>query len=293
MEPYVLEKLKSIFREENPSSYIGEDDNANLSMGGVTVHCHIKDFDVEQVFQVMSGEDDTGWITKGNITVRCHIKGLDVAQVFRTICRTQHILSNRYQHVLENVDIFLHDSLEELRQVGHDYSKHADWIAGIFDGRQVHIVSTRDDGRQNGLYVLLTHELIHLAVCEMSGGKCPYWLDEGLAVHLSQNLPEAYRNTLQMALLTDSILPLEVLETPLPPRTRARERLLAYGQVAAVAAYLVNRYGEQEIGSMIRLFGQDSITNVMAHYELNYTLLKQKWKRYLTTGGVLARKGRV
>jgi hypothetical protein len=247
----IYKKVNSIIREDGKrSSYIGEDDFVSLVKGGITINFHLK-----------------------NPT-------LDMENIFRTVKRAQKIVKDRFDHDLQNLWIDIYSSLEEMRQEGRAQSRYASWVAGIYDGK-VRVISEKEDGELEAIYILLTHEIIHLAVDELSSGKCPYWLDEGLAVYISQGLPDAYGDELFKAIKTDKTLPLETLEMPLPPATAPSIIQLAYAEAASLTEYLIESYGWDRVKSIVLQCRRRLIRTILSDLTLNYYLLEQGWKRWV------------
>lgn len=247
----IYDKVKTIIRQNGQgSSHIGEDDFVSLVKGGITINFHIKQ------------------------------SSLDIKNVFRTVKRTQKIIRDRLDYGLEEIDIDIYDSLEEMREDGRSRSRYASWIAGIFDGK-IRLISDRDDEEPEALYIILTHEIIHLAIFEMARGNCPYWLDEGVAVYLSQELPRKYLEGLNKAVKTDKVLPLEALEGVLPPDAAENVRQLAYAEVASVTEFLIESYGWDKIKSVVIQCIRRPIRTVLGDLSLNYYLIEQGWKRWL------------
>jgi len=247
----IYKKVKSIITENgNKSSYIGEDDFVSLVKGDITINFHIKH------------------------------PTLDIENIFRTVKRAQKIIKERLAYDLEKIDIDMYDSLEEMRQDGRSRSRYASWIAGIYDGK-IRIISERGDEAPEVLYIILTHEIIHLASYKISKGKCPYWLDEGLAVFLSQELPDDYILKLKGALSTDKILPIETLENPFPVDSSEDLRQLAYAEVSSITEYLVETYGWDKVKSIVLQCKKRSIKTILADMSLNYYLIEQGWKRWI------------
>jgi hypothetical protein len=247
----IYRKVESILKENpNRSSYIGEDDFVSLVKGGITINFHIK-----------------------NTT-------LDIENIFRTVKRAQKIIKDKFDHNVEKIEIGIYDSKEELRQEGRSKSRYASWIAGIYDGK-VRVITEKEGDELEALYIILTHEIIHLAIDEMSKGSCPFWIDEGLAVYLSQELSGEYRERLVDAVEKDSFLPFETIENPLPADTEENIRQLAYAQCTSLVGYIIEIYKWDTIQSIISQSVRRTVKAILADKSLNYYLLEQAWKRWL------------
>ncbi|OQW98150.1 MAG: hypothetical protein BWK74_05270 [Desulfobacteraceae bacterium A6] len=245
----IFSKVESIIREEERSSYIGEDDFVSLVKGGIAIHFHLKH------------------------------PGLDLENIYRVVKRTQKIIKDRFNYDLEKIDISIYDSKEEMREEGRSRSRYASWIAGIYDGR-IRIITERDDDDPESLYIILTHEIIHLAIDEIGKGCCPYWLDEGLAVFLSQELSDEYEGVIKQAVKLDKTLPLAALQRPLPGNADEDLRKLAYAQAADMVAYLVEKAGWDSVKGIVRQCGLKGLSTILGEMSLNDYLIEQGWKRW-------------
>jgi hypothetical protein len=252
---HIYEKVQSIIREDGRSTYIGEDDLVSLVKGGIRIDFHIKN------------------------------SNLNIENVFRTVKRTQKIVQDRLGHNLEKIGVEIFNSGEELIEGSKSKSVIASWMAGIFDGN-IRVVAEKDADVQESLYILLTHEIVHLAVAEMSAGACPYWLDEGLAVQLSQHLPNLYQETVAEAVHEDRMLPLETLERPVAASLDEWARRLFYAQSASITGYFIESYGWQKLQQVLRSCRDRPFHNVLGTFATNYYLLEQGWKRWVRMGGV-------
>lgn len=247
----IYKKVKSILLEDGRrSSYIGEDDYASLSKGGIRINFHIK-----------------------NPT-------LDIENVFRSVKRAQKIVKDKFDYNIEKLWVDIFDSVEELRQGGKSRSRYSSWIAGIYDGK-VRLISEQENEEPEALYIILTHEIIHLAICDISAGLCPYWLDEGLAIYLSQELSESYLGVLKKAVEGDKTIPLEILEGPLPSDAEQSIRQLAYSEVSSITEYLIESYDWRKIESIIQQCRRRPINTILIDMGLNYYLIEQGWKRWV------------
>lgn len=228
------------------------------------------------------GEDDFVSLVKDGITINFHIKHayLDLQKTFRIVKRTQKIVKDRFDLDLETIDIDIYNSMDEMRQDGRSSSRYASWIAGIYDGK-IRVISEDNADEPEALYIILTHEIIHLAIGEISKGQCPYWMDEGLAVFISQGLPDDYLDVMQRAVRSDKTLPLEFLEKPIPANVPGDVRLLAYSEASSIAEYLIETCGWDKIKTIIAHSARRPVKAILADMSLNYYLLEQAWKRWL------------
>ena len=135
------------------------------------------------------------------------------------------------------------------------------------------------EGTPHSLYVFLTHEMVHAALATVPGQPLPCWLEEGLAVHMSQNLPGNYRRALDDALRERQTLPLGELEVPFTRLPRAAIPL-AYAQGASVVDFLVSRWGMERLRTLIPKAKRRGFVAMLKGQSLTVSLLDQDWRRW-------------
>ena len=247
----IYKKVNSVIREDgHRSTYIGEDDFVSLVKGGITINYHLKN------------------------------ERLDIQNIFRVVRRAQKVILEKLGHDITEMTIDIFDTMDEMRQDGRSRSRYASWIAGIYDGK-IRVISEQEDEEPESLYILLTHEMVHLAVDTMSSSLCPYWLDEGLAVYLSQELPGHYIERFDTAIREDSTLPLDALGVPLAPDAEEDIRTLAYAQACSLTEYFIETQGWDTVKSVISQCVRRPIRNIFSDLGLNNYLLEQGWQKWL------------
>ncbi|CAN5764216.1 hypothetical protein BH23CHL7_BH23CHL7_04920 [soil metagenome] len=100
---------------------------------------------------------------------------------------------------------------------------------------------------------LVTHELTHLVfdtATENPYRAPPRWLNEGIAVYLSEGYTPAWRSTVEEAVRTDRLIPLDGLGGLFP--TTANEFRLAYGESVSAINYFVDTYSEETLWALVR-----------------------------------------
>jgi hypothetical protein len=102
---------------------------------------------------------------------------------------------------------------------------------------------------------VVPHELVHLVFD--TAVKNPYhfpprWLNEGLAVYLSEGNGAEYRNPLQDAVSDNSIIPLDGISGQFP---RTFDRFfLAYAESVSAVDYLIRTHGRDALVQLIRSY---------------------------------------
>ena len=248
----IYAKIDSIIRVGDASSYIGEDDMVSLVKGGIAIYFHIKN------------------------------DKLDIINIYRTAKRVQKKIKEAFGHDLKKIDISLYHSIAELRQDVSAVSQYGSWIAGIYDNGKIRVISENEGNDPESLYITLTHEIVHLAISEIGNNKCPYWLDEGLAIYFSQNLSDTYADALKEAVKKDAVIPLERLENPLPAETDENIIRLAYAQSSGIVSFLIEKFGMDRIGDIIKQCRHISINKILCdELSSNYDLIEMQWKRWM------------
>lgn len=105
--------------------------------------------------------------------------------------------------------------------------------------------------------IVLPHELTHLVFD--TAIRNPYhdplrWLNEGVATYLSKRYGFADRSTVEGAVESGALLPLQAL-AGLPP-TQAEQFHLAYAEYASAVDFLVRRYGEDALVRLVRSYAE-------------------------------------
>ena len=255
-EERIFEKVRSIVREDNRSTYIGEDDLVRLMQRGITINFHLKH------------------------------ENLDLVNIFRTIKRTQKIVREKLDHEIEDIRVNIYKTGAEMLRDGGLRGVYSSWAAGFFDG-EITIVSEEDSMEEaKSLYIYLTHEIVHLAVHEIGRGRVPFWLDEGLAVYLSQDLPDAYLEAIGDVLAGGGrLFTLEELERP-DGQILGNNwmRRLAYAEAACIVECMVMNplYGWGKINSLLRGAAKHEMQEVLFEECLHYDLIEADLEKWAT-----------
>jgi len=110
----------------------------------------------------------------------------------------------------------------------------------------------------------ISHEVTHLLVHDAMDNpfhRIPSWLNEGLAEYGNVEPGTAYDEALQLAIEEDRLMPITHLNS-LPGTPD--DIVLFYGEARSVTAFLVDRYGADELKNLLSIFkGGKSIDDAM------------------------------
>jgi len=126
-----------------------------------------------------------------------------------------------------------------------------DWVSGVFDGKiRVSLDGAKPFAPQ--AESVLSHELAHAFIRQVSGGRAPGWLHEGLAQWCSgRRISRAeFRRELGTA-RPRSLSEMENLAADLDPQ-RARAN---YAEALGLVEYLIERRGEGSVFCLVRDLG--------------------------------------
>ena len=110
------------------------------------------------------------------------------------------------------------------------------------------------------LYAVIRHEWTHLLIDLLTEGRCPNWLDEGLAQFIARPLMNSEKTHLQLASQDQHFLPLHLLRKPfchLP----GKQRRLAYLQSYAIVKYLIQEFSFTALRDVLKHLGNGKPTN--------------------------------
>jgi len=101
---------------------------------------------------------------------------------------------------------------------------------------------------------VLKHELTHSFVASLGGGRCPTWLNEGLAELMEPRSSGATASQLAPLFQQRKAIPFAVLEGPFTRFSNVQAEV-AYAESLAAVEYLRDRYGMGEVMRMVASIG--------------------------------------
>lgn len=110
------------------------------------------------------------------------------------------------------------------------------------------------------LYAVVRHEWTHLLVDLLAEGRCPNWLDEGLAQFIARPLMNSEKVRLQQASRHGHLLPLHLLRKPFQDLPE-KQRRLAYLQSYATAKYLIQQFSFAALRDVLKHLGDGKSTD--------------------------------
>jgi tetratricopeptide (TPR) repeat protein len=166
-------------------------------------------------------------------------------------------------------------------QAFFDVTQAPTWSGAINDGK-LRIPVSGLSSMTPELAHVLKHELAHSFINQLSGGRCPPWLHEGIAQFLEpKSLGSAGRQLSQLFKAQQNI-PLNALEGSFQNFSGA-QAYVAYAESLAAVSYINDTYGMSDVQRILQLLSQGSSTEaaMRATIHSDYGQLETDLARYL------------
>ncbi|MGH7804588.1 MAG: peptidase MA family metallohydrolase, partial [Candidatus Binatia bacterium] len=149
----------------------------------------------------------------------------------------------RYDVVLTDPNVF------------REYSGAGIHVAGLFDGK-IHI-PIPSAGEEQAVQGVLWHEYTHAVIHTKARGRCPQWLNEGIASYQQSKIDPRRRENVRLLLQNGNELPLDWQQLESAFRSRNPDMQgVAYLQAFAVADFLFKRYRRYQINALLEEIGE-------------------------------------
>ena len=127
------------------------------------------------------------------------------------------------------------------------------WVGALNDGK-IRVPLRGLSGMTPSLARVLRHELTHSFIDQITQGRCPQWLHEGIAQMLEPRTLNGGA-TLAQLFKADREIPLNSLETGFSMLSSAQAEL-AYAESLATVSYIRDRYGMSDVMRILDKLGQ-------------------------------------
>ena len=165
-------------------------------------------------------------------------------------------------------------------QAFFDVTHAPSWTGAINDGK-LRIPVSGLNSMTTDLAHVLKHELAHSFITQLSGGRCPSWLHEGIAQFLEpRNLNEGHQ--LSLLFQSHSNIPLNALEGGFMNLSGIQAHV-AYAESLAAVSYINDSYGLSDIQRILQRIGQGNSAEaaLRATIHSDYGQLESDLARYL------------
>jgi tetratricopeptide (TPR) repeat protein len=166
-------------------------------------------------------------------------------------------------------------------QAFFDVTRAPSWSGAINDGK-LRIPISGLTSMTPELARVLKHELAHSFINQISGGRCPPWLHEGIAQLLEPKSLGSDGRLLAQMFKAQRNIPLNVLEGSFL-RFSGTEAYVAYAESLAAVSYINDSYGIGDIQRILQLLSQGSSTEaaLRATIHSDYGSLESELGKYL------------
>ena len=135
------------------------------------------------------------------------------------------------------------------------------WAIACYDNGRIRLTyRPYSDSSIGVLYAVIRHEWTHLLVDLLAQGRCPNWLDEGLAQFVARPLMNSEKTRLQQASRDKHLLPFHLLQKPFR-NLQEKQRRLAYLQSYAIAKYVIQQFGFAALRDVLKHLGDEKSTD--------------------------------
>ena len=188
-----------------------------------------------------------------------------------------------YEDLVRDLGITPRDSISVVLytdQAFFDVTQAPSWTGAVNDGK-LRIPINGINSVTPELARVLKHELAHSFINQLSAGRCPAWLNEGIAQALE---PKQVSNGRLLAALfrTQHEMPLNALEGSFMRFTPV-QAAVAYDESLAAVQYLSDKYGMSELQHLLQRLGEGSSTEAALRSSIrcDYGQLEAEVGQYL------------
>lgn len=190
---------------------------------------------------------------------KLRFEGKQTSEALRT--QILSVLESDYDELVSDLGTPPHDDIQVIlytEQAFFDVTRAPSWSGAINDGK-LRIPVSGVTSVTSDLARVLKHELAHSFINQLSQGRCPPWLHEGIAQlveprSLSEDGPQ-----LAQLFKAEREIPLNVLEGSFM-RLNGMEARVAYAESLAAATYIQQTYGMGDLQRILQMLGQGSST---------------------------------
>jgi hypothetical protein len=166
-------------------------------------------------------------------------------------------------------------------QAFFDVTNAPSWSGAINDGK-LRIPVNGLSSMTPELAHVLKHELAHSFITQLSAGRCPMWLHEGIAQFVEPRSLSSQGRQLSQLFKTQREIPLNVLEGSFMSFNGA-QAYVAYAESLAAVSYINDSYGMSDIQRILERLSQGNSTEAALRTTIHsdYGQLESDLARYL------------
>ena len=240
---------------------------------------------VEQFLAKAQREDsvETDFAQRESSHFVLHYEGKQTSEMFRGQILTA--LESDYDDLVRDLGTPPRDNILVTlytEQAFYDVTRGPSWTGAINDGKLRIPISGLTSVTPELAHVL-KHELAHSFINQLSAGRCPPWLHEGIAQLLEPKTLAANGRQLAQLFQSQHNLPLNVLEGSFM-RFSGVQAYTAYAESLAAVSYIKDSYGMGDIQRLLQLLSQGSSTEaaLRATIHSDYGQLEFEVGKYLS-----------
>jgi len=212
-----------------------------------------------------------------------HYEGKQTSEAFRE--QILAALESDYDDLARDLGTPPHDNILVTlytEQAFFDVTRAPSWSGALNDGK-LRIPISGLSSVTPELARVLKHELAHSFINQISAGRCPPWLHEGIAQLLEPKYLGSDGHQLAVLFKSQSNIPLNVLEGSFM-RFSGPQAYLAYAESLAAVSYINDSYGMGDIQRILQRLSEGSSTEaaLRATIHSDYGQLESELAKYLS-----------
>jgi tetratricopeptide (TPR) repeat protein len=212
-----------------------------------------------------------------------HYEGKQTSEAFRG--QILAALESDYDDLARDLGTPPHDNILVTlytEQAFFDVTRAPLWSGALNDGK-LRIPISGLSSLTPELARVLKHELAHSFINQLSAGRCPPWLHEGIAQLLEPRTLSGDGRQLAQLFKAQHNIPLNLLEGSFT-RLSSGEAYVAYAESLAAVSYINDSYGMSDLQRILQRLSEGSSTEaaLRAIIHSDYGQLETELSRYLT-----------